>query len=111
MGLELVHIIWEQKEKKLRTQADEVSNTRWVSEHWTWDPRPGMTLSSRKEAGPSRPVQDRLVKTLPPAALGQLPHPTMTSSSLVSFNLHRTLGQGKTRAICPQVTDVETEGQ
>lgn len=50
----------------------------------------------------------QLVKTLPPAALGQLPHPTMTSSSLVSFNLHRALGQGKTRVICPQVTVVQT---
>lgn len=105
MGLELVLIIWEQKEKKLWTQADEVSDTRWVSKHWVGDPRPGMTLSPRKEAGPSRPFQDRLVKTLSPAALGQLPHPTMTSSSLVSFNLHRALGQGKTRAICPNVTD------
>lgn len=35
--MELVHIIWEQKEKKLRTQADEVSNTRWVSKHWAGD--------------------------------------------------------------------------
>lgn len=70
VGLELVHIIWEQTEKKLWTQADEVSSTRWVSKHWAGDSRPGMTLSPRKEAEPFQ-----LVKTLPPAALGQLPPP------------------------------------
>lgn len=57
--------------------------------------------------GPARqdPAPSRQVEGTGPGQVES--RPTLIPSCLFPFNLHKALGLGRTRAICPHVTDME----